>query len=72
MMNMYDLEMLAAQRQRQLAEELDRAYEAGPLPGASIREAVAGALIALAVWLAPSARASVAGQAAHAAHSARA
>ena len=75
MMSMFELEALAAHRQRQLAEELDRAYVDGPLPGASLRERLAGALIAVAVWLAPSARAAVAGsvsQAGRAAHTARA
>ena len=61
MLSMYELEKIAEQRQRQLSADLDRAYEVVAPRGASVREAVAGALIALAVWLAPSARSAVAG-----------
>ncbi len=61
MMTMFELELIATQRHQELAEELDRAYEGGVPHGASIREVVAGALIAVAVWLAPSARVAVAG-----------
>ena len=63
MMTMFELELIATQRHQELAEELDRAHEGGSPRGASIREVVAGALIAVAVWLAPSARGAVAGQA---------
>ena len=63
MMTMFELELIATQRHQELAEELDRAYEGGMPRGASIREVVAGALIAVAVWLAPSARGVVVGQA---------
>ncbi len=63
MMTMFELELIATQRHQELAEELDRAYEGGSPRGASIREVVAGALIAVAVWLAPSAPAAVAGHA---------
>jgi hypothetical protein len=72
MMTMFELELIATQRHQELAEELDRAYEGGVPRGASIREVVAGALIAVAVWLAPSARGAVAGQVGQVAHSARA
>ena len=61
MRTMFELEMIAARRQQELAGELDRAYQGGAPRGASVREAVAGALIAVAVWLAPSARVAVAG-----------
>ena len=72
MLTMFELEMIAGQRQRQLSQELDRALEGEGPRGASVREAVAGALIALAVWLAPSTRGVATGQAGRAAHSARA
>ena len=72
MMTMFELEMIAAQRQRQLAAELDRAYEGGAARGAPVRETMAAALIALAVWLAPSTRAAVAGQAGQASQAVRA
>ena len=72
MMTMFELELIATQRHQELAEELDRAYEGGVPRGASIREVVAGALITVAVWLAPSAQAALAGHAGQAAHSARA
>ena len=72
MRTMFELEMMAVQRQQELAEELDRTYGGRVPRGGSFREVVAEALIALAVWLAPSTRAAVAGQAAQAAHGARA
>ena len=65
MRTMFELEIIAAQRQQELAEDLDRAYQGGASRGASVREAVAGALIAVAVWLAPSARVAVAGHGGH-------
>ncbi len=72
MMTMFELELIATQRHQELAEDLDRAYEGGVARGASIREVVAGALIVVAVWLAPSAPVAVAGQVGQATHSARA
>ena len=71
MQSMYAHE-IAALRRQDLLEEARRMRASAALRGPSPRETMAKMLIALAVWLAPSARAAVAGQAGRAAHSARA
>ena len=74
MLSMYAREIVV-QRQQELLEEARRMRVSAALRGPSPRETMAKALIALAVWLAPSTRAALAGQttqAAQAAHGARA
>ena len=71
MLSMFAREIVV-QRQQELLEEVRRMRASAALRGPSPRETMAKALIALAVWLAPSTRSAVAGQTAQVAHGARA
>lgn len=57
MLSLHELDALARERYRTRLAEADARRTVGAIPGAPVREALAAALIALAVWLAPAAHA---------------